>query len=478
MKRVFFLCVSMFVRVALFAQQDNQLFPGVSLILGADADCWSGRAGGFRSDNVTQRLPKGTMVLGDTQRDTFINGELARVTAIRYEGNEYYTQTDNLIPVSNGRLSSDWITVPWGTAPDAQKIWVVSYYLDILRSQDRNTFLKYEQAWVDWLIKRLMYEDDEWYESNPCDESLVFFDAAIFMGGLRRNTFFITDVVPFEAGYKITMSGDRLFALPTDFGGSPSMSLPFPPWSERRNLDMVFIPDGDYMDVYLDNLDNHFATFAKVDAVMLEDLNMLMRTNTVDLSNITFWPQRADGSTDYPPPEGANLAFRAGHKTIDRLRVRENPDTASAIVTTLDTGTHVQLLETGTTETIGGITAPWVKVQSENGFTGWAFSGYLEPLNPEQENTETQNPDLTNPEQQNLETQNPDSANPEPENVETQNLDSTNANPTNPEAANSENTKSSFPVLTFAITGGVILVAGIVTIAVLAKRIKGKATKP
>jgi len=165
-------------------------------------------------------------------------------------------------------------------------------------------------------------------------------------------------------------------------------------------------------------------------------------------------------------------------QTTDRLRVRENPDTSSAIVTTLDTGTEVQILETGNLETIGGITAPWVKVQSENGFTGWAFSGYLEPLNPEQENTETQNPDLTNPEQQNLETQNPDSANPEPENVETQNLDSTNANPTNPEAANSENTKSSFPVLTFAITGGVILVAGIVTIAVLAKRIKGKATKP
>jgi len=162
-------------------------------------------------------------------------------------------------------------------------------------------------------------------------------------------------------------------------------------------------------------------------------------------------------------------------QTTDRLRVREKPDTGSAVVTTLDTGTEVQILETGATETIGGITAPWVKVLSENGFTGWAFSGYLETLAPEQENTETQNPDLTNPEQQNLETQNQELTNKEPENVEAQNPDSISANPTNPER---ENPKSGFPVLPFAITGGAILVAGIVTIAVFAKRKKGKAAKP
>ena len=75
-----------------------------------------------------------------------------------------------------------------------------------------------------------------------------------------------------------------------------------------------------------------------------------------------------------------HLAFQATGRTADRLRVRENPDTASAVVTTLDTGTQVRVLETGATETIGGITAPWVKVLSENGFTGWAFSGYIEPV--------------------------------------------------------------------------------------------------
>jgi len=59
-----------------------------------------------------------------------------------------------------------------------------------------------------------------------------------------------------------------------------------------------------------------------------------------------------------------------------------------------------------------------------------------------------------------VETQNPETANPESDNGET------------------ENPKSGFPVLPLTITGSVILVSGIVTIAVLTKRKNGKAAKP
>ena len=86
-----------------------------------------------------------------------------------------------------------------------------------------------------------------------------------------------------------------------------------------------------------------------------------------------------------------------------------------------------------------------------------------------------ENPDLTD--QENWKTENMDSVNPEIENREAANLERENVETENPDLANTENKKSRFPVLTFAITGGVILVAGIVTIAVLAKRRKGKAAK-
>ena len=70
--------------------------------------------------------------------------------------------------------------------------------------------------------------------------------------------------------------------------------------------------------------------------------------------------------------------FQASHRTTAYLRLRENPGTTSPIITTLDSGTEVQLLEIGPTAFIGVAIAPWVKVTSADGDTGWCFSGYLE----------------------------------------------------------------------------------------------------
>ncbi len=69
--------------------------------------------------------------------------------------------------------------------------------------------------------------------------------------------------------------------------------------------------------------------------------------------------------------------YKTTHRTTDNLRLREKAAATSLIVTTLNKGTAVQLLETGAMQTIDGITAPWVKVLSETGYTGWCFSGYL-----------------------------------------------------------------------------------------------------
>jgi hypothetical protein len=70
--------------------------------------------------------------------------------------------------------------------------------------------------------------------------------------------------------------------------------------------------------------------------------------------------------------------FGATHTVTDNLRLRDTADVSSAtIITTLQKNTMVQVLVTGKTETIDGITAPWVKVMSDTGYVGWCFSGYL-----------------------------------------------------------------------------------------------------
>ena len=80
--------------------------------------------------------------------------------------------------------------------------------------------------------------------------------------------------------------------------------------------------------------------------------------------------------TDIPPPDALN-GFLATHTTSARLNVRSGPSTGAALVTTLEAGTAVQVLETGPQAYIDGTIAPWVRVVTRGGYTGWCFSGFL-----------------------------------------------------------------------------------------------------
>jgi hypothetical protein len=62
------------------------------------------------------------------------------------------------------------------------------------------------------------------------------------------------------------------------------------------------------------------------------------------------------------------------------LRLRGSPDTGGEILRTLAEGESVTVLESGLSETIDGITAPWVWVETRDGIQGWCFAGYLGPV--------------------------------------------------------------------------------------------------
>ena len=372
----------------------------------------------------------------------------------------------------SGWLAADAISVKDSAELPAEITdydWMQSYFLDVLRSGDRERLFVYEPFWRDYFVGDGDYDRDSWTGYAQYPSTMLFRNIFMWLNEWRYNYFqFINGRIEendgaylFDAVCVKKMMEFEEISFGSQFTGGEAVKF-------------MLRPDGDYLDVYV-NGTKMFSLVRLTEEISNQFINLVRVMDVkppVDLSGIK-WPVRADGSMDFPPPDGTTVPdFQASQKThgelalpirprdrqsrsqtTDRLRVRENPDTGSAVVTTLDTGTEVQILETGTEETISGITAPWVKVLSENGFTGWAFSGYLETLNPETAN---------------LKLENLDSENQERENVETQNLDSENLNP--------ENQKSSFPVLPLAIAGSVILVAGIVTTVVLAKRKKASKT--
>ncbi|MDR0387405.1 MAG: SH3 domain-containing protein [Treponema sp.] len=68
------------------------------------------------------------------------------------------------------------------------------------------------------------------------------------------------------------------------------------------------------------------------------------------------------------------------HYAADNLRVRRDGTLSASIITTLPAYTALKILETGRSETIDGITAPWIRIVSQTGYTGWCSSGYVKQI--------------------------------------------------------------------------------------------------
>jgi hypothetical protein len=68
------------------------------------------------------------------------------------------------------------------------------------------------------------------------------------------------------------------------------------------------------------------------------------------------------------------------HYVTDNLRLRNGSTLSSLTITTLPKYTAIRIVETGKSETIDGITAPWIKIVSQTSYAGWCFSGYVRQI--------------------------------------------------------------------------------------------------
>jgi len=262
---------------------------------------------------------------------------------------------------------------------------VISYTLDILRSTDRKTLFRHEPFFEE---NQQRWEDEHrryvhWYEEYNSSQSGFFVTNAV-LGFGDRWALLVGNIERTVYGYRVrSKEANRNFLR--SVRNVPTMKWGFD--MDMRGFDLLIHIDGDYIDLYINSTENRIGTFVSVPDEFIRQFNNLIRTNTVDLSRITSWPRRADGTMDFPPPGIDMSGFETSHATTARLRVRDSPATDSPIVTTLDAGAEVQVLETGPAATIGDVTAPWVRLLAVNGFTGWAFSGFLEstasPAEPE-----------------------------------------------------------------------------------------------
>ena len=68
--------------------------------------------------------------------------------------------------------------------------------------------------------------------------------------------------------------------------------------NKKNKFNLIFEFDGDYVDIYVNNKKNYFATFCKYDISTYNQLKDLIKTNECEPWMIEY-PKRADGRIDY-----------------------------------------------------------------------------------------------------------------------------------------------------------------------------------
>jgi hypothetical protein len=215
-----------------------------------------------------------------------------------YDVRKYYFDCADLIPANTvDTFDPSFIS---DLNNGNRKTWIPAYYIKVLQSLDRDTILTLDKHWREfdrfWLGSPY---PEEWYERFllifPCNEFDISNSALVLNSKIGM---MIKNIKKTNNGYIVTVK----FAM-KDWEIFKHDDLNWDNVKGKEFFDMILCIDGDYMDVYLDDMEHKLTTFALVDQIFLRELELLVENKKADLSKVRF-PRRADGSIDdFPLPE-------------------------------------------------------------------------------------------------------------------------------------------------------------------------------
>ena len=269
-------------------------------------------------------------------------------------------------------------------------LWLPVYYLDFLKSKQRDYLLKNDEK--DVLIE--VYDGEHWIDYFLLENYLKVTNIMIGLGIVNDETehrtydLNIIDIKKVNHGYDVTVTNGRriINTMSEIYDIDNWLFSVMPNYTDYTPYKLLIRFDGDYLNLFLNNLNTPIQTFFKAYTETQEQIRSLVKINTVDLSRVT-WPRHADGTYDYETAVWSQSGKR--YRASDNLRLRSSGSTAGKPVVTIGKGTQVKVLAVGAKQTIDGITSNWVQVEVQAGAkdrdgkpiaagtVGWCFGGYL-----------------------------------------------------------------------------------------------------
>ena len=283
--------------------------------------------------------------------------------------------------------------------------FVLDSYFDVLKTENRDILLEKLPK-----VESLYYYQDEhsehFYEKTWTDYydrifgiQLIYnaFDITNFYSDKNKKGILIGDY----SGYCFVIDSMKINKNEFIFTAhsnveidSSRIVIDFPKIKKDQNYELKIIIDGDYLELFINNM--FVAKFCKINNSTLLEYEELIKNNSCDLSKVT-WPRHADGTCDYEDVSSVKTVSTpttnvSPNKTMtvsETLKLRSAEAKTSEVLTVMQTGTKVKILELGKAENIDGINSNWVKVEVlsgakdrdgraiQAGTVGWCYGGYL-----------------------------------------------------------------------------------------------------
>ena len=267
-------------------------------------------------------------------------------------------------------------------------------YYDLLKSNTPlDDVLKYEKYWATKIIQSRYDEDVTWKDEFSI---LRYYFGDFYFVVFGRHVY--NDVNFFAyleevSDNKIIYNVQRIYSHFSDYKEKTIYVQPeYISLFEKETPFKIFLTlDGDYMKMYIDEVseENLFQTLIRTTPEACNQIEKWIKGESYDLSKVVmprFSSVQKESSAASPT---VNISPNKTMTVSEKLRLRSEEATTSDILTVLQAGTRVKILEVGKAETIDGISSNWVKVEVQagakdrdgktitKGTVGWCFGGYL-----------------------------------------------------------------------------------------------------
>ena len=273
--------------------------------------------------------------------------------------------------------------------------WIPSYYYALLGSRNvKSDLLEYESYWKN-------------FENYTIDPDLTWFDCFTVQRFYFDDFYFVYfgkydyyDDVDFFAyleevsDTKIVYDVQKMYSHYSEYylrGSLYNHPVFLPLYEKETPFKVILTLDGDYMKMYIDEVseENLFQILVRTTPEACDQIEKWIKGESDDLSKVVMPRFSSVKKESSPAAPAVNISPDKTMTVSENLRLRSEEATTSDILTVLQAGTRVKILEVGKAETIDGISSNWVKVKVRagakdrdgktitKGTVGWCFGGYL-----------------------------------------------------------------------------------------------------